>query len=110
MPKHKRPRNDYERVDFEEREARIKRNINLAFEATKLSKRDFTRICFPGSCDITSDSKNVFNWLRTGQIAKPMLIPFSKATGVPLAFLLGEEDKIVEWDLESKLRQTHKGA
>ena len=108
MPIHWHPRNDYERVDFEQRQDRIKRHVNLAFKATKLSKRDFTRICFPYSLDIASDSKNIFNWLYHGQISKPMLIPFAKATGVPVEFLLGEENKIVEWELESKLRQTHK--
>lgn len=87
MPKHRQPYN----VD-PERSARIKHHVNLAFEATNLSKKDFTKLCFPNSRDMTTDSKNVFNWLRTGQISKPMLIPFARASGVSVEFLLGEKE------------------
>lgn len=85
MPKHRQLYN----IDAK-RDALIKHHVNLAFEATDLSKKDFAKLCFPNSCDITSDSKNVFNWLRTGQISKPMLIPFARAADVSVEFLLGE--------------------
>ena len=105
MPAYNHPRNDEERVDFEQRKALIKRRVNLAFEASGLSKRDFSRRCFPYSLDIESHSKNIYNWLKTGQISKPMLIPFAKAADVPVEFLLGEDDKIVEWELEARIRR-----
>ena len=103
MPIYRKPRNEYEKTEMVLRKKKTKSNVNLAFDATNLSKRDFTRIIFPYSRHTTPDSKNIFNWLKTGQIAKPMLIPFSRATGVPIEFLLGEENKMLERELKSKI-------
>ena len=104
MPIHRKPRNEFEKIDRVRRKEKIKSNVNLAFDSLNLSKREFAKRVFPYSIYIIDDSKNVFNWLRTGQIAKPMLIPFSRVTGVPIEFLLGEENEKLEQKLKSKIR------
>jgi len=103
MPMYRKPRNEYEKIEWVRRKEMVKSNVNLAFDSLNLSKREFTKRVFPYSTNITDDSKNVFNWLRTGQMTKPMLIPFSRATGVPIEFLLGEENKMLERELKSKI-------
>ena len=70
------------------KELLIKR-INTAFEHTGLSIRDFAKRCFPNEIDITAKSKNIHNWLRTGQIAKNELLTFAQAANCSVEYILG---------------------
>lgn len=102
MPIYRKPRNEYEKTESVRRKEKTKSNVKLAFDATNLSKREFSKRIFPYSRH-TAPDKNIFNWLNTGQISKPMLIPFSRVTGVPIEFLLGEEYEMLERELKSKI-------